>query len=189
MPIPQTLEGAIQDVQRGHAERFSEVVEAYHVQIRTFINAITHDPFDSDDLAQQTFLFAYQHINEYQIGTNFMAWLKAIAYNHIRDYRAHSQRSSSVERRLREQISRTAIESLGPTELDPRLELLNDCIERLPSNQRSFLKTVCGRRSTLEDVALELNRPGTWVRKTLSRLYEILRNCVERRLENSEASA
>jgi len=184
----EEIEKAIQAVQNGDAESFTFVVECHHIQLRTFISAMIHDRFDADDLAQQTFLFAYQHIGEYEIGTNFLAWLKAIAYNHVRDYRAYAQRTQNAKRGLRDEISRKSIAAMEPTMLDPRLELLENCVERLPVNQRQFLRAVCARRATLEEVATELNRSNTAVRKNLSRLYENLRACVEQRLENSEVS-
>jgi RNA polymerase sigma-70 factor (ECF subfamily) len=184
----EEIEQALKEVQSGNAEGFTVVVECFHIQLRTFISAMIHDRFDADDLAQQTFLFAYQHIHEYELGTNFLAWLKAIAYNHVRDYRAYAQRTTNVKRGLRDEISRKSIQAMEPTMLDPRLELLENCVERLPANQRQFLRAVCARRATLDEVATELNRSSTAVRKNLSRLYENLRDCVEQRLENSEVS-
>jgi RNA polymerase sigma-70 factor (ECF subfamily) len=183
----EAVEAAISEVQHGNVESFSYVVECHHIQLRTFISAMVHDRFDADDLAQQTFLFAYQHIQEYELGTNFLAWLKAIAYNHVRDYRAYAQRTQNVKRTLKDEISRKAIQAMEPTMLDPRLELLENCVQRLPENQRQFLRAVCGRRATLDEVATEMNRSSTAVRKNLSRLYENLRVCVEQRLQqNSE---
>jgi len=94
----QELEDAIEQVQQGNREMFSLVVESHHVQIRTYLSALVHDRFDAEDLAQQTFIFAYQHITEYETGTHFIAWLKAIAYNHVRDYRSSFQRNRNATR-------------------------------------------------------------------------------------------
>ncbi|HYG75902.1 MAG TPA: sigma-70 family RNA polymerase sigma factor [Planctomycetota bacterium] len=188
MSTRQALESAIERVQQGDREMFSVVVEAYHIQIRTYLSALVHDRFDAEDLAQQTFIFAYQHISEYEPGTNFIAWLKAIAFNHVRDYRSSFQRSMSAKRELREEICRKTNASLEPASMDPRLEMLENCVEKLPEAQRSFLKTVCSRRSTLEEVAAEMNRSSAAVRKNLSRLYDTLRLCVEQHLQRTGVS-
>ena len=170
---------AIRAVQNGDREQFSVVVQQYHVQLRVFIASLIHTKFDADDLAQDTFVFAFQHIHEFEPGTNFMAWVKAIAYNHVRDY--FKNRTENVSFKLRQEILRNAREAIADG-VDPRLELLEECLAHMPHQQRAFLKTVCGRRTTLDEVAIELNRSGTAVRKHLSRLYETLRLCVEQRL-------
>lgn len=188
MATRQELEDAIEQVQQGNREMFSLVVESHHVQIRTYLSALVHDRFDAEDLAQQTFIFAYQHITEYETGTHFIAWLKAIAYNHVRDYRSSFQRNRNAKRDLRDEICRKTVASVEPVSMDPRLEMLENCVERLPENQRNFLKAVCSRRATLEEVATELNRSSTAVRKNLSRLYDTLRVCVEEHVERSGVS-
>ena len=34
-----------------------------------------------DEIAHETYVFAYNHIQEFQRGTSFFAWLKSIAWN------------------------------------------------------------------------------------------------------------
>lgn len=186
-----TLEDAIEQVQGGNREVFSVVVESFHVQIRAYISAMIHDGFDADDLAQQTFIFAFQHIQEFESGTNFVGWLKAIAFNHVRDYRSYNRRTLSTKRKLRQQIEQQSANMLNVETVDPRLEMLELCISRLPISQREFLKAVCGRQATLDEAAQELNRSGAAVRKNLSRLYDALRICVEQNgqgVQNREVS-
>lgn len=182
-------EQAIVAVQQGNREMFATVVESYHMQVHAYVSALVHDSFDADDLAQQTFIFAYQHIQEYQPGTRFLAWLKSIAFNLVRDHRAQAQRSQSARRFLRDQIARRASESVGGEAIDVRLEALEKCVEKLPPDQREFLQRSSNRGSTLDELAAEMNRSGAAVRKQISRLFEALRQCVERRIAGSPSSS
>jgi RNA polymerase sigma-70 factor, ECF subfamily len=181
------VERAIEDVQRGDRERFALVVECYHLQLHAYVSALVHDAFDADDLAQQTFIFAYQHIQEYHPGTRFLAWLKSIAFNLVRDHRAQAQRSQSARRFLRDQISRRASETAGAPSIDSRLDALEHCVEGLSKEQREFLQRTCNRACTLDEIAGEMNRSGVAVRKQLSRLFDALRGCVERRVNGQTA--
>lgn len=176
------VERAIIEVQRGQREAFATVVESYHLQIHAYVSALVHDNFDADDLAQQTFIFAYQHIHDYQPGTRFLAWLKSIAFNLVRDHRAQAQRTQSARRFLRDQIARRASEVVGDEMIDARLEALQKCVAGLSAEQREFLQKSSNRNCTLEELAAEMNRSGAAVRKQISRLFEVLRACVERRL-------
>jgi RNA polymerase sigma-70 factor, ECF subfamily len=172
------LEAAIEQVKSGDREAFSVVVEHCHIRLRTYISTMVFDASDADDLAQQAFIFAYQNIGDYQAGTNFVAWLKAIAYNLVRDYRSHAMRTLNVLQELRHDISNRVNESQEGS-INERLEVLESCIKKLPEGQREFLRAVCARQSTLESVASDMNRSGPAVRKHLSRLYEALRECVQ----------
>lgn len=183
------VERAIIEVQRGQREAFATVVEAFHLQIHAYVSALVHDNFDADDLAQQTFIFAYQHIQDYRPGTRFLAWLKSIAFNLVRDHRAQAQRTQSARRFLRDQIARRATEAVGEEQLDARLDALQKCVAGLSAEQREFLQRSNNRNCTLEELAAEMNRSGTAVRKQISRLFEALRACVERRLSTPNASA
>nr|WP_240982075.1 MULTISPECIES: sigma-70 family RNA polymerase sigma factor [unclassified Streptomyces] len=58
---------------------------------------IVRDPHQAEDLAQEAWLKALQHIDSYRPGTNFVAWIKAIAKNTARDHlRKESRRPAEV---------------------------------------------------------------------------------------------
>jgi RNA polymerase sigma-70 factor (ECF subfamily) len=182
------LDEAVERVRRGDRRSFSTVIEACHVPVRALLAAMIHDRDEADDLAQQTFVFAFRHLGEYQPGTRFLAWVKAIARNHALDYlKRRASRQEGLERYLRAEIARRSAELAGGG-LDSRLECLQRCIQELPELQRSFLRQAHDRRSSLEALARKLQRSALAVRKQISRLYELLRHCVDRRLSGADAS-
>ena len=184
------LDQAVEGVLRGRKEQFEVVIRKFHVPVRAFISALVHDRNDADDLAQQAFVFAYQHLDEYRPGTHFLAWLKAIARNLVMDHhKRHAQRHAIHERYLRELAAAKASEILGPREVDLRLEMLQRCIDRLPEEQRDFLRQVHSRNRTLEEMAHRLQRSALAVRKQSSRLHELLRQCIDRHLAQGEITS
>ncbi len=184
------LDALVEEVRRGERDGFARLIQACHVPVRALISALVHDPDDADDLAQQTFVFAYQRLAEYQIGTRFLSWLKAIARNMVLDYHKRAgQRRENLRRYLRLEIARQASTLAGVEALDPRLELLERCVGDLPDPQRSFLRLAHDRAITLEELAGRLRRSAAAVRKQLSRLHELLRECVDRRLHGAGASS
>jgi RNA polymerase sigma-70 factor (ECF subfamily) len=143
---------------------------------------MVHDRHDADDLAQQTFVFAFQHLDDYKPGTHFLAWLKAVARNNVLDYlKRRGQQKANQGRFLREEISRRACELSRPEDIDPRLEMLQQCVQGLDPRQRVLLRQAHDRSSTLEDMARRLRRSAAALRKQISRLYEALRQCIDRR--------
>ena len=188
MAADRDLEEVIRGVQRGERELFEQVIRDCHVMVRAVIWAAVRDRDDADDLAQQTFIFAFEHITDYRSNTRFRAWLKAIARNMVRDYHKRLKTQRAARERYRAAaIAMRALEATGAERDDPRIEALERCVEDLTGDQRAFLRRAHGRPSTLEDLALELGRTGTAIRKHLSRLHALLRDCINKQSKSKEA--
>lgn len=66
-------------------EQFVSCIKEYERLIITICLSFTKNYFDAEDLAQQTFLSAYQKWESFD-GNNIKAWLTTIAANKCRDY-------------------------------------------------------------------------------------------------------
>lgn len=66
-------------------QQFENYIKQYERLIITICLSFTKNYFDAEDLAQQTFLAAYENYNKFD-GKNFKAWLTTIAANKCRDY-------------------------------------------------------------------------------------------------------
>ena len=181
------VDEAIRCVREGDANAFAVVIQAFHVQIRAMIGAQIADKHNADDIAQQTFVFAFQNIDQYQLGTNCLAWLKAIARNKVLTHiRKCSQSNKHLQSFRKQNILNKSTELVNQNEFERRLKALGQCVEGLPDKQREFLRRVNGRDSTLEELAEMLGRSGAAVRKQASRLYATLRDCIQKKLKAEE---
>jgi RNA polymerase sigma-70 factor (ECF subfamily) len=68
-------------------------IAQYGRLIFTICNSMTGDSFEAEDLAQDTFLSAYKHLDTFH-GDNMKAWLVTIASNKCRDYLKSAARRS-----------------------------------------------------------------------------------------------
>ena len=66
---------AVRRLQDGDKGAFTEIVQAYQATVRGLIAYMGPQPADADDIAQIVFLHAYEHIGDFEAGTNFEAWL------------------------------------------------------------------------------------------------------------------
>lgn len=66
-------------------EQFANCIKQYERLIITICLSFTKNYFDAEDLAQQTFLSAYENYEKFD-GQNIKAWLTTIAANKCRDY-------------------------------------------------------------------------------------------------------
>lgn len=67
--------------QEGNREAFAGLVDKYWERIYRWLYRLTHHQQTAEDLAQEAFLKALAHLDSFNRGGNFQAWLYRIAYN------------------------------------------------------------------------------------------------------------
>jgi len=84
-------------VATGSHDAFAKLVEAHQAPVRRFLLRMTQgDAMRTDDLAQETFIRAWQHIGDFHALSAFETWLIRIAYRcFIDDQRKMHQQSDS----------------------------------------------------------------------------------------------
>lgn len=182
------LESAIAATRNGDVESFGWVIEACHAHVRAYIASFVRDANDVNDIEQQTFVFAFEHLNEYEPGTHFLAWLKAIARNEVLSHRERTRRKRESQRLFEADRLLQRVAELLPNRVEDRVSALGRCMEELPKEQRTFLVSVTGRRGTLEEWSVGAGFAANVVRKRISRLYAALRNCIEHRIVTGDLS-
>jgi RNA polymerase sigma-70 factor, ECF subfamily len=73
--------GLVAQAQQGGVEAFSELVTRYEGNIYRLARHITQNPEDAEDVLQETFLKAYEHLRDFQGNSKFYTWLVRIAVN------------------------------------------------------------------------------------------------------------
>ena len=73
---------------RGCRRSFNELVERFHVRLVRFLRTGTAYPQNAEDLAQETFLRAWQNIGRYNPRWRFSTWLYTIGYRLACNHRA-----------------------------------------------------------------------------------------------------
>jgi len=71
----------VAQAQQGGVEAFTELVNRYESNIFRLARHITQNPEDAEDILQETFLKAYEHLKDFQGASKFYTWLVRIAVN------------------------------------------------------------------------------------------------------------
>ncbi len=174
-------------VQRGELEAFERLLERHSSRLRAFVAMKLPIPHLIDEIAHETFVFSHRHIMEFKPGTDFGKWLRAIAFNLIRKETLRHQRlSKNRERFLEHQLIQQSMRGdLAPEQ--PLVGLLEECLARLPEQQRHLLERKYTLSESSREIADAFGRSEAWVRTTLCRVRTALRHCIERNLEGGAA--
>lgn len=71
----------VAQAQRGGVEAFTELVNRYEAGIFRLARHITQNQEDAEDVLQETFLKAFEHLEDFQGNSKFYTWLVRIAVN------------------------------------------------------------------------------------------------------------
>jgi DNA-directed RNA polymerase specialized sigma24 family protein len=77
------IEQAIERTRHGCIDEYRALVAAYHQPLRAAVAGYCLPGVDSDEIAHLAFLQAFRNIGQYRAGTDFFAWLCAIARHQL----------------------------------------------------------------------------------------------------------
>lgn len=80
METPTDME-IVRRVQTGDAEAFGELVNRYSGRIYALALAMVRDAQRAEDVTQEAFIRAYEHLDGFRGASAFGTWLYRIAYN------------------------------------------------------------------------------------------------------------
>lgn len=71
----------IERILAGKTEEFAYFLDTYGQQVFTLIVRMTGSESDAEELTQDTFLKAFQHLSSFNGKSQFSTWIYRIAYN------------------------------------------------------------------------------------------------------------
>jgi RNA polymerase sigma-70 factor (ECF subfamily) len=122
---------------------------------------------------------------KFELGTNFGAWARKVAFHQVLAYRKRKHRdrldfSEDFLRTVSEEVERSA------DQLEQRERVLHECVAKLPPDHRDALHLRYQEGLSLEDMAARLDRTVGALYRLLSRVRQVLHECVTKNLHHSE---
>lgn len=173
------LHDAIERLQNGDKTAFRPLIEATQADIRTWIAYHGINLADVDDIAQATYIHVYQHIGQFELGTDFHAWIRTIAYYKTKAFLEKRSR----ELRQRGRLVESYLLEKTPSQVDDQdgIEMasrLRRCLQNLGERGRHLIR-MRYNGVPLQKIATELDRSVPAVKMMLMRVRMQLRRCVE----------
>jgi RNA polymerase sigma-70 factor (ECF subfamily) len=165
---------------KGDVDAYSVLVLRYQAPIFNLMLRMTGSYDDATDLAQETFIKAYDQLHRFQKGRKFFPWLYTIGLNHARNFLRRDKRAILVS--LEDYDIGSGLDYPGQQEesicakLD--YEQLNAALNQLPFENREALILYYREGLSMEEVAeamgLKLSAAKMRVHRGLAKLREIL---------------
>lgn len=183
---PVGEDALILKVQRGDLQAFEPLVDQHLSQVRAFIALRTPAAHLVDELAHETFVYAFRNIHEFAPGTSLANWLRAIAWNLLRAEILRHSREQANHVRYAQARRVELVQSNSDLSSSREAEFLQQCVEQLPGSMRELLTFKYHSEQSSEQIAQHLKRSTAWVWTTLFRVRQQLKECIEGKLERKQ---
>lgn len=156
------------DARAGSSASFGLLVRAHQQPLRAFLRRLTGNAAQADDLAQDSFVFAWENMARFDATRPFRPWLFGIAWRKYREGRRGWRRLLARETRYAE-----TVEPVNAADPGLALDLASAC-STLPAEQRAAVLLCLALDFTQVEAAEALALPLGTVKSHVARGREKL---------------
>ncbi len=165
-----------------HTEDYLRLLAQHDRWLATYVYSLVARPADAEDILQEVKVTMWKHFASFEVGSNFRAWARRIATNQILNYRRSEKKrpSSTLDEEFIEAVA-AEIDRRADT-LDHQADALKICLRKLPEAHRKIVVWRYYEDCGVEEIAAKSERTVEAVYRLLSRIREVLNDCVTRQL-------
>jgi len=156
---------------RGDRNAFGELVTCYQTSVFNVCYRLLHERGEAEDLAQETFMRAYDRLHIFDLEREFGPWIRRIAANLCLNYLESRKLTAQLDE------ERDADDNARPEkqiEVKERSEHIRDALSSLPPHYRIVVELRHYQELSYDEIAAELNIPLSDVKSHLFRARKLL---------------
>lgn len=181
-PQDEEIDQAITRVRAGDREAFRDVIAACESHLRLIVAAILPQVGAVDDVVQKTLVVAFFRLDQYELGTSFMAWVTTIARYQALNERRRWLAERSFKDRLRsdQQLEQTLNhgDEVAVFAREGLSAQLDACLGGLRQQVADIVRAHYLEEQRIEDIAAKYGRSNDWVHLVLHRARKALKTCL-----------
>ena len=161
----------ILQARRGEAEAFGELVTRYQTSVFNVCYRILHERGEAEDLAQESFMRAYDRIHTFDIEREFGPWIRRVAANLCLNHIEAEKVTLELDD---ERDADPAQLPEAAQQVHESSEQIRQALASLPANYRLVIELRHYQEMSYEEITAELNIPLSDVKSHLFRARKIL---------------
>ena len=170
---------AVRRCQAGDKNAFAFLVRQYQTQVLGLCLRLTGNREDAADVAQQTFVQAFRHLDQYDPDQPFRPWLFRIATNECMNFLRRRKRGAiSADSETLETVSDPTAGAPTLVDLAEDREQVRAAVARLPEQYRQVVVAYYFQELSYQDIARQTGVPigtvGTLLHRAKQQLKRLL---------------
>ncbi len=170
----------IEAVRKGDVQAFSFLVEKYQKLVYTLALKLLKKPEDAEEMAQDTFIKAYQKLDSYEGKSKFSTWLYCITYNACNsELRKRRIEFKSLEdRQISDQDEQKMHDYYRETKKEDQEKYLNLALEKLPEDDQVLVTLYYYESQSMDEISmitgLTVSNIKVKIHRARKRMYSFL---------------
>lgn len=164
-------------------ETYLRLLTQHDRWLAAYVYSLVASAADADDILQEVKVTLWKQFAKFEPDSNFRAWARKIATHQILNYR-RSEKKRSVSSSLDEAFIEAVAAEIDQRAdaLDLKAEALNLCLRKLPEAHRKIVVWRYYEDCGIEEIAVKSERTVEAVYRLLSRIRQVLSECVNRQI-------
>src|SRR6516225_3591326 len=173
-------EEAVRRILDGETALFETIMRRYNQRLYRVARAILRNDGDAEDVVQDAYVRAYEHLNQFAGKAAFSTWLTRIAIHEALARKRRRGRMEELDALTADGDSMSILKSSAPTpeantaQAEAR-QLLEEAIDRLPENYRTVVVLREVEEMSVAETAESLGVTDAVVKTRLHRAHAMLR--------------
>ncbi len=173
-----------EETEAAHLE-FVQLLTEHQTALRLYVHSLLPGDANAADVAQQANTAIWKKRDNFELGTNFKAWIYSIARYEVLNYRKQQARDSRLV--FGDELIEIFSEELPKLsdDMDERQSALRGCLEKLKTAERELITHRYFTDMPLDDYAAQTGRSPGGLKVSLHRIRTKLQSCIEHKLAQS----
>lgn len=174
----------IEKVLQGDSTAFGQLVQKYQAFVFTIVISIVKVREEAEEVAQDTFIKAYESLSSFRGDSKFSSWLYSIAYRKALDALRKNKKNNNLEliEEITEDDTSTIENALTYIEEKERKEVIQKCIKELPAQEAAIITFFYFEELSIKEISkiTELSEDNVKVKLFRSRkkLFTLLKQFI-----------
>ena len=165
-------------------QEFLELLTQHDRALSVFVYSLVQSSADADDILQQTKMILWRCFDQFESGTNFLAWARKTAFHQVLTFRRQKKREHLPLSEETLELIHNEVEKLSDNG-DIRRDALRSCVRKLPATHRQMVMLRYYEELEIDEVAERVKSTAGAVYRALSRVRLALLQCVEKEIARS----
>ena len=177
------MKDILRKVLAGDRDAYRTVVKEYGPVVRACLAGHLSSVDVVEDLAQETFIAAYEHLGDFDLEQDFGPWIKGIARNkmlmHLRRTYQHGEALEKLKAKAAEKVF-DEVARLQSADDGRAVDALRRCFEKLPDRLMGVLRARYFERESVTAIAGRHRTTVSAISSLLFRGRKELQSCMGR---------
>jgi len=170
----------IEAVRKGNVRAFSFLIEKYQKLVYTLALKLLKKPEEAEEMAQDTFIKAFQKLDSYEGKSKFSTWLYSITYNAcISELRKRRIEFKSLDdRQISDQDEQKMHDYYRETKKEDQEKYLNLALGKLPEDDQVLVTLYYYESQSMDEISqitgLTVSNIKVKIHRARKKMFELL---------------